>query len=635
MSKTDKPKMPKRVPAHETGDRGIAYLQSFITHIGWTIEEIGKDYGVDAKIEAFSDGEALGFIFFAQSKSTAGIPPENGKIVEYFDESEFNYLVQLNIPVLVTHFSVIERKMFFRWVIGPLSFSKLDKSYKLVFENDDYIDFQEPQKFIDSVMVVREIQKFKEGNLLSIDFSGKIKDRLEISSIFDLFAEKFDAKLVFGDSLLKITIEDSSLKFNSYGIFRFSQNYSSKIDLQDCICNLFIYISDIINEPRIKYSSNLFKIYLNDVLDFDAIHAANAVFDRRFNHEKLILHLENDFKKAEENDLSKCVDFLQLRYFDLSKAVRQGLTNLIGQQYKRKPNQITQYNYLSILQAGKDKLLIEIIINYQNNLEDSVFPDHLLIEVANAALRISRPDISIVFLEKIVKSSSEEIYLKAAANLQFGEYETAFIYYEKLAEITKKPFANLVLRTFLSLVVNCFGVKSQKLNYLEPKIELIDINSMEKAIEYLKEVDATHPLVWHVFANKSTEDHPNLQELEFYSAFSAILGHGDLTCKIALFKLISRIFYENKNDKDIFQFVLITVIEDIIKVREWEFINEVILWLAENGIDEPVLDKIYEIMLKVKNYHIEISAKNFLILSEDGFFGNSLFRNSILDSDEI
>jgi Domain of unknown function (DUF4365) len=61
--------MPRRPRQHVLEDLARA-LHRIFTQLGWTVEDLTKDYGEDLLIRIFSDGEATALAFFIQSKST-------------------------------------------------------------------------------------------------------------------------------------------------------------------------------------------------------------------------------------------------------------------------------------------------------------------------------------------------------------------------------------------------------------------------------------------------------------------------------------------------------------------------------------------------------------------------------------
>jgi tetratricopeptide (TPR) repeat protein len=631
-----KKKMPQRVQQHVTGDKGISYLSSFITEIGWTIEEAGKDYGIDTKIETFADGEALAFIFYAQSKATEVTLSGKKSVYKNFKESVFNYLVELNVPVLVTYFFQEDKKMFYRWVINASSFIKSGNSHKLMFNELDYLNFESKEDFINSTMAVRSIQKFNKGDSIEIEILGKVKDRIAASKLVELYSDYFGGKIkIVHESAIKLVFENSSIKFKIPGVIHFFREYSDH-NFINCIIDLIQFISGFIDKSEAMYTSQLLKIHFQENFDVENLLFANHVFDNKFNHEKLIDFIQNDFETNEKKMLSHCVSILQLRYFDLSSASRRRLIELIKLFYEQEKDEKALYNYLLILQAENSSGIDEIVSKFNFDSEEIRYSDQLLIEVANAYLKILRPDKSIDFLNRVINSDAEEvIYLRGLANLRLGNYKIAFKEYERLAEVSRKPFSNLVLRTCLALISDGFKIKEQKLDFFKQRAELIPISSAREAIEYLVSVDATHPHIWYILGTESLEEFSTLNEPEFYAAFSAILGHGSLTYKLSITKLVERIYYGPKHDKDIFQAVLVNIIEEAIRIRGWDFTVEIVSWLSEIEADEAVIESVYNSALRIRNYHLKKSAENLLTVTSDGYIGNSLYRDSILDANDF
>jgi Domain of unknown function (DUF4365) len=394
MKKNTNQKMPKRVVQHVTGDKGIAYLSSFIIGIGWTIEEVARDYGVDVKIEAFHKNEALGFLFFAQSKATEAKRVKKRKISKSFRESESNYLIELNSPVLVTQLRLSEDKMFYRWVISAKSFIKTGKSYKFDFYANDFIDFKSPESFIKSVMSIRSIEKFKKGGYLGVKIVGSIKNILKTTKVFDLYCTEFDGRIcVDAEAVIGFVVNDSVLELEISGVVKFHRSYTSE-NFMFHIADLISILSELSEKAEAIYSSELLKLHFQENINIDSLILVNSLFYKKFNHERLLDFLIQSFN-SDEKTISNCQQILQLRYFDLSFYSKQRLLDLTRNQYKNSKDLRSFLNYLSILQAESSDGLKELMLDLEDEVNSLDLPDRLLVEVANASIAASRPDLAL------------------------------------------------------------------------------------------------------------------------------------------------------------------------------------------------------------------------------------------------
>lgn len=62
--------MIKRPRAHELEDLSRNKLHQAFNSVGWTVEDLGKDYGEDCLVRVFENGVATPFTFFVQAKSS-------------------------------------------------------------------------------------------------------------------------------------------------------------------------------------------------------------------------------------------------------------------------------------------------------------------------------------------------------------------------------------------------------------------------------------------------------------------------------------------------------------------------------------------------------------------------------------
>jgi len=65
--------MPKRTRSHELEDLSRNRLHRIFEGIGWTVEDIAKDYGEDLLVRIFEHGSATPLKFFVQAKATDNI----------------------------------------------------------------------------------------------------------------------------------------------------------------------------------------------------------------------------------------------------------------------------------------------------------------------------------------------------------------------------------------------------------------------------------------------------------------------------------------------------------------------------------------------------------------------------------
>lgn len=62
--------MPQRPRSHEVEDLSRNRLRDAFNGVGWTVEDLRKDYGEDLLVRIFDNGIATPLSFFVQAKGT-------------------------------------------------------------------------------------------------------------------------------------------------------------------------------------------------------------------------------------------------------------------------------------------------------------------------------------------------------------------------------------------------------------------------------------------------------------------------------------------------------------------------------------------------------------------------------------
>jgi hypothetical protein len=108
--------MPKRPRSHQLEDLSRSRLHDLFVKEGWTVEDLSQDYGEDALVRIFKEGQATHLSFFVQAKAT-------DHIEKYFDRERKHVLY----PISTDHIEHWAR--FWEPVILTLWDSKADVTY--------------------------------------------------------------------------------------------------------------------------------------------------------------------------------------------------------------------------------------------------------------------------------------------------------------------------------------------------------------------------------------------------------------------------------------------------------------------------------------------------------------------------
>lgn len=114
-----------------------------------------RDYGIDAIIELFDDGEPTGRIAFAQVKGTEeNISPlkKNNIISCHISSSNAKYARQKNIPVLLIYVSLKSKIFYFTMVQNSIDLRKIGKQKNHTVYIPIQNNFQKnPEKLFDLI----------------------------------------------------------------------------------------------------------------------------------------------------------------------------------------------------------------------------------------------------------------------------------------------------------------------------------------------------------------------------------------------------------------------------------------------------------------------------------------------------
>jgi uncharacterized protein DUF4365 len=96
--------MPQRPRSHEVEDLSRNRLREAFNGVGWTVEDLRKDYGEDLLVRIFDNGIATPLSFFVQAKGTDVIQnyvSGTGPIFVPLKRGHVNHWMEFSEPVFV------------------------------------------------------------------------------------------------------------------------------------------------------------------------------------------------------------------------------------------------------------------------------------------------------------------------------------------------------------------------------------------------------------------------------------------------------------------------------------------------------------------------------------------------------
>lgn len=202
----------KRPEQHITDAAGERQLRSVLEPLGWTVNKIEHDYGVDFEVEVFHSGKTTGVAFKVQLKSSKATKYSSSGdfISQPLDLDAALYLCrELRSPVLLIHADVEQKKTY--WLALQLDLETIRKLAKE--SQSDSITLRIPtcNGLPDSLLrllgAVGQIGSLLASRVIIEtpvrDFVASIRDRLDSEQLIREFKMKADAvKLSIAQSLL-------------------------------------------------------------------------------------------------------------------------------------------------------------------------------------------------------------------------------------------------------------------------------------------------------------------------------------------------------------------------------------------------------------------------------------------------
>jgi hypothetical protein len=105
----------KRPPQHVTDGLGVSQVRGIFEALGWTVNRVDHDYGVDLEVEVFRDSKTTGATFKIQLKSSKSSAYSADKtfVSQELGVPQARYLAQeLRAPVLLMHADVSAGRTF-------------------------------------------------------------------------------------------------------------------------------------------------------------------------------------------------------------------------------------------------------------------------------------------------------------------------------------------------------------------------------------------------------------------------------------------------------------------------------------------------------------------------------------------
>lgn len=616
--------MPSRPENHSTGDIGVAAFQYCINLLKWTFEPVGKDYGLDGKVEVFKENKAVGYMFFVQSKSTEKKISGKKYIAEYFEIQKRNYFLSVNAPIMIILHSTESQTTLYKWAFVSEDFEETTKGYKFIFNTKDKINPTNLDEFGSSVDIARELYAASKSEVLPLRIVAKPSTVIIVQNLFRNTFSHFGINASNSSkSPIEIYVEEGRISCDLYGFIHYEKPFE----------NLEIGMIEIVKllHRRLKIrSSENFKIiellYKNDEIKVDDLALYNFIDNIKYT--QILKKIKSDLESNDFDFIPQIIGYAQLNFYKLDPEGQQILIDIRREIHIHRKDDVSYTNRLLVLQAasGSNELL-DLLLEYDTNNLSIDYNDRFLIEYANAAQKCLRMDLVLSALSRIKTiNTGEAEYLRVKSLISSGRYFEAMELVNKVNNDSLIYSAFIPLAVYLNFVVHILKVNEQVIK-LQDRPEFLQINTTSEAFDYLINVDATHPHAWLILSQKSDEELPYLNEPEFYAAFGAFLGHGRLLFRQAFLLLVQKIYSDNEN-RDVLSAILANLLEEALSIRDRNFIDYLFSEFTATFDDEEILADIMRTFEEIESHFNNTTAR--FLDHGDGFTGNAIYLPSIL-----
>ncbi len=168
--------MPGRPREHVVETESRIALESLLPST-WTVEPVTYDYGLDARVEVFQDGQATGLAFWAPLKGTDE-PNLRPALKRSFEVTALNYMASRADPVLLVRFHAPTKRLYGRWLHAHNVVLKKDeqKTITMSWSEANLLDDGSPEVLAEEVRRFRRFSGPLAGSLvIGLEVAGKLQ----------------------------------------------------------------------------------------------------------------------------------------------------------------------------------------------------------------------------------------------------------------------------------------------------------------------------------------------------------------------------------------------------------------------------------------------------------------------------
>ncbi|MFF0613262.1 DUF4365 domain-containing protein [Nocardia tengchongensis] len=183
---------PKRPKSHINSDISVARLNGIFLSVGWTIEEVSKDYGEDLLVRIFDDGQATPYYFYVQVKHVENgerLRTRDGRHIAYdkFERENLQLWREFSEPVVLVLWDVKE-DIFYWDIVQSLDKPPSEKKTKTVRVHIP----------VDNTLDAFGILRIRSRTVRRYEELGMLRQGTEV--LIERVEELFDVKITYNQT---------------------------------------------------------------------------------------------------------------------------------------------------------------------------------------------------------------------------------------------------------------------------------------------------------------------------------------------------------------------------------------------------------------------------------------------------
>ncbi len=203
--------MPRRPRAHVLEDESRRAFRAAIP-AEWVPRDQTPDYGFDFQVQAFKDGQATPFFFFAQVKGSDKISPDTQAPTYRFKTSRLLHYLSCPFPTMLVLYDAQGKRLFYEWT--HVVYGNLDEEQTKRWHTQESVSVRLAQRLdlVDASILLRDVrhQCYRMGQFRPDRDRFSIQLKFDTPTWGDVFKQTILDRLCYSRSSKHVTYTGSS-----------------------------------------------------------------------------------------------------------------------------------------------------------------------------------------------------------------------------------------------------------------------------------------------------------------------------------------------------------------------------------------------------------------------------------------